>query len=127
MPWDKRETGTTEVDGKEVVVTFRTGSGDKAGETLVAGGEVSGREFNRSHDHYGPDSSKSNLAKSILNDYDLNSNLDIQKNVGQWIKHNTKRINLILNYEKGILTLNLLEAFVQNRLRPKYEGYDSQK
>ena len=60
MPWDKRETGTTEVDGKEVVVTFRTGSGDKEGETLVSGGEVSGREFNRSHDHYGPDSSKSN-------------------------------------------------------------------
>ena len=77
--------------------------------------------------HYSPNSSNSNLANSILNDPELNDNEEIQLNVGKWIKQNTTRINLLLKAEKGILALNLLEAFVQNRLNPIYEGHKSQK
>lgn len=77
--------------------------------------------------HYSASSSKSNLAKSILNDYSLNHILEIQENVGTWIKQNTTRINLKLSANKGIFALNLLEAFIQNRLKPKYEGFKSQR
>lgn len=77
--------------------------------------------------HYSPNSSKSNLANSILNDPKLNDNEEIQLNVGEWIKKNTTRTNILLKAEKGIFALNLLEAFVQNRLNPIYEGYKSQK
>jgi hypothetical protein len=77
--------------------------------------------------HYSSDSSRSNLATSILNDYELNNNVDIQNNVGMWIKQNTTRINLLLKGDVSILTLNLLEVFIQNRLKPKYEGYGSQR
>ena len=76
--------------------------------------------------HYSSDSSRNNLATSILNDYELNNNIDIQNNVGMWIKQNTTRINLLLKGDINILTLNLLEVFIQNRLKPKYEGYGSQ-
>ena len=76
--------------------------------------------------HYNPNSSKSNLATSILNDYELNHSLEIQNNVGLWIKQNTTRINLYLKGENSMLTLSLLEIFIQNRLKPKYEGYESQ-
>ena len=77
--------------------------------------------------HYNSESSKSNLAKSIINDYNINHNIEIQQNVGNWIKQNTTRINLKLSAEKGVFTLNLLEAFVQNRLKPKYEDHKSQQ
>lgn len=77
--------------------------------------------------HYSASSSKSNLAKSILDDYNLNHLPEIQQNVGSWIKQNTTRINLKLSAEKGVFALNLLEAFIQNRLKPKYEGYKSQR
>ena len=60
MPWSSRETGTTEIDGKEVVVTFRTGTGANEGETLIGGGQLSQSQLNSAHDHYGPDVSKSN-------------------------------------------------------------------
>jgi|SRR5690606_1881834 hypothetical protein len=77
--------------------------------------------------HYIASSSKSNLAKSILDDYNLNHLPEIQQNVGSWIKQNTTRINLKLSAQKGVFVLNLLEAFIQNRLKPKYEGYKSQR
>jgi hypothetical protein len=77
--------------------------------------------------HYSPNSSKSNLAKSLLNDHDRNDNIELQNDVGQWIKDNTTKINLIISTEKKVLTLNLLESFVQCRLNPIYEGYKSQR
>ena len=77
--------------------------------------------------HYTSASSGSNLAKSILNDYSLNDKIEIQENVGTWIKQNTTRINLKLKSNRGAFALSLLEAFVQNRLKPKYEGFKSQR
>ncbi|HEX8561964.1 MAG TPA: hypothetical protein VF676_03185 [Flavobacterium sp.] len=76
--------------------------------------------------HYSPFSSKSNLAKSILNDDEINEIVEVQLDIGSWIRKNTTRTNLLIDAQKGILVLNLLEAFVQNRLKPKYEGFKSQ-
>jgi len=72
--------------------------------------------------HYNPYSSRSNLARSILNDNDLNLNFENQNNVGEWIKNNITRINLLLHEKHKIFLLNLLEAFLQCRLKPRYEG-----
>lgn len=53
--WSPRETGTTE---DNQVVTFRTGEGENEGQTLIGGGQQTGSQFGRAHDHYGPDQSK---------------------------------------------------------------------
>ena len=78
--------------------------------------------------HYNPRSSGSNLAKSLLGDkaavqrYDLNYG-----NVSAWIKKNTDRVNLIVDSSLGMGLLTLLEAFVQCRLPPVYEGSQNQR
>jgi hypothetical protein len=78
--------------------------------------------------HYNPNSSKSNLAKSILKQ---KSPLGVphltETNVGDWIKHNTDRINFLLDQNLGTPVLSLMEAFLQCRLKPKFEGFESQK
>jgi len=76
---------------------------------------------------YNPDSSQSNLAKSILNDPDMEHyNLNAE-NIKDWIKNNIARIDIILDESLGIFVLNFLEAFLHCKLKPKYEGFDSQK
>lgn len=78
--------------------------------------------------HYNPKSSQSNLAKSILKEKERMglANLD-ESNVGQWIKNRMDRINFLIDEERGIPLLSLLESFLQCRLKPKYEGFESQK
>jgi hypothetical protein len=78
--------------------------------------------------HYSPDSSNSNLAKSILaNPPNLGLEHLDKTTVGDWIKRETHRINFLLDSSVGISTLTFLEIFIQCRLNPKYEGFDSQK
>jgi len=73
--------------------------------------------------HYNPKSSKSNLAKSILAD-DYFKTFDItEKNVGEWIKKNTRRINILLDENLGYFILNYIEAYFQLTYKPKYEGF----
>ena len=49
--WTPRTHGTME-DGREV--TFRQGTGDNEGHTLIADGHKSDRQFRKGHNHYGP-------------------------------------------------------------------------
>jgi hypothetical protein len=49
------------------------------------------------------------------------------KNVGTWIKTNTERVNFLIPESLGIPLLSLLEAFLQCRLKPRFEGFDTQK
>jgi len=78
--------------------------------------------------HYNPNSSNSNLAKSILKDKSMSNIKGISEdNVGKWIKTKTDRINIIVSDKLGISTLTLFEVFLQCRLKPRYEGFDSQK
>jgi len=78
--------------------------------------------------HYNPGSSNSNLAKSILKDRE---NLGIagidEGNVGAWIRENTQRVNILLDDVAGAPALSLLESFAVCCLRPRFEGFASQK
>ena len=78
--------------------------------------------------HYNPGSSSSNLAKSILEPPDrIGINSVDSENVGEWIKTNTDRINILFPVVWGISLLTLAEAFLQFWLRPIYEGFESQR
>jgi hypothetical protein len=77
--------------------------------------------------HYSVNSSESNLAKSIISHRDeLGLSELTDKTVSSWIKENMERFNFLIDREKGMLTLKLLETFLQCRLKPKFEGYESQ-
>ena len=78
--------------------------------------------------HYNPRSAMSTLAASILADKkrpDL-AKVD-ESNVGDWIKSHVDRVNFLLEEHHGVHVLTLLESFLQCRLKPKYEGFKSQK
>ena len=78
--------------------------------------------------HYNPRSSNSNLAKSILQAKDNLGLINVsESNVGAWIKSNTDRINILLDANLGIPVVTLLESFLQCRLHPKFEGFESQQ
>lgn len=78
--------------------------------------------------HYNVGSAQSTLAASLLKDknavqkYDLN-----RRNVSNWIKKNTDRVNFIVDVNVGKWGLMLLEVFIQCRLQPVYEGFSSQR
>ena len=78
--------------------------------------------------HYNPSSSNSNLAKSILSaETDLGLPMLSEGNVGAWIKSNVDRVNFLINSDCGIPVLTLLESFLQCRMKPKFEGFESQR
>lgn len=88
-------------------------------------GSNSNARFNSQH--YDPKNSQSNLAKSLLNDPQLvELNLDAT-NIKEWIKTNTRRIDFLVDATLGIFVLNLIEAFLHLKYRPKYEGYEKQR
>jgi hypothetical protein len=78
--------------------------------------------------HYNPGSAPSTLAASILAD---RARLRLrgvdEENVGRWIKENVDRVNFLVNDRFGVPTLTLLESFLQCLLRPRYEGFKSQR
>jgi len=78
--------------------------------------------------HYNPRSSNSNLAKSILkNKKDFGSSELTEISVGDWIKRNTDRLNFLVDARVGDPLLTLLEAFLQCKWRPRFEGFSSQR
>lgn len=78
--------------------------------------------------HYNVSSSKSNLAKSISACCELPEFIGFtEENAGEWIKGNVERVNFVLTKDAGIAVLNLLEAFLQYCLKPRFEGYKNQK
>lgn len=88
-------------------------------------GPNSNARFNSQH--YDPKNSQSNLAKSLLNDPKLvGLNLDAMT-IKEWIKTNTRRIDFLVDATLGIFVLNLIEAFLHLKYRPKYEGYEKQR
>jgi hypothetical protein len=48
-----------------------------------------------------------------------------KSNIGDWIRNNISRIEFLLPEKEGRYALSLLEALVQFRLKPKYEGKDA--
>ena len=77
--------------------------------------------------HYAPHSAKSTLAASILVDKEM-QNLDItEANVGDWIKQYCRRIDILLDADLEIFTLELIEAALHYKYEPKYEGFLAQR
>jgi len=72
-------------------------------------------------------SAMSTLSGSILADPDMEKFGLTKDNVGQWIKNNCRRIDILLDVEVGIFTLELIEATLHYRYEPKYEGFTSQR
>ena len=88
-------------------------------------GPNSGPRF--SYQHYDAASSNSNLAKSLLSSRPPHrpfSDADPidETSVGDWIRSNTRRANFYLDAALPPFALSLLEAFLQCRLRPVFEG-----
>ena len=77
--------------------------------------------------HYHPDSSNSNLARSILADDTMRDLGITRENVGDWIKQNTRRIDVLLDEALGIFALELIEAALHYTYAPRYEGFRSQR
>ena len=99
------------------------------GEKCLKVGKVGPKSKARyTSQHYNPKSSNSNLSKSILKaktDFGV-THLD-ENNIGDWIKENTDRVNFLIDESLGIPILSLLESYLQCRLKPKFEGFESQK
>ena len=77
--------------------------------------------------HYLPASSASNLSKSLLNDSEMKGLGITGDNVGDWIRQNTRRIDIILDESLGIFTLELIEAALHFKYEPRYEGFKNQR
>jgi hypothetical protein len=73
--------------------------------------------------HYNPNSSRSNLAKSLINDPDMKNILESDtQNPGGWVKLSTCRVNILISAQRQKELLSLLESFLHVRLEPRYEG-----
>ena len=77
--------------------------------------------------HYGLNA-PSTLAKSLLkHQHRIGVNGLDEANIGAWIIENTHRMNFLISTEYSVELLSLLEAFVQCRLNPEFEGFYSQR
>ncbi len=77
--------------------------------------------------HYNPDSSESNLSKSILSDPDFQRFSLTKDNIKEWIQSNTLRIDIQIESGLGISVLNFIEACLHLKFQPKYEGFKKQR
>lgn len=71
--------------------------------------------------HYNPNSSNSNLSKSLLADSEFQALLG-DKIVGNWIKENTTRFNILIPTTMGKNFVHFAEAFFILKCNPKYEN-----
>lgn len=73
--------------------------------------------------HYNPNSSGSNLAKSLVKDTRMNTVTGFgSQNPGGWIQASTSRVNILIPSTRNKELLSLLESFLHVRLKPLYEG-----
>ena len=110
--------------GKQAVYVFSTST---PSPIVLKVGKVGPRSNARfQSQHYNPRSAKGNLAKSLLEHQDLWKQLGIrvldEASVGEWITTHTDRDHFFLTASQERPLLNLLEVFLQCRLRPVFEG-----
>lgn len=77
--------------------------------------------------HYNPNSAQSTLSASLLLDNEMEGLGITEKNVGEWIKRNCRRIDILIDANLGIFTLELVEAVLHYKYEPKYEGFKNQR
>jgi hypothetical protein len=80
------------------------------------------------YQHYNAGSAMSTLAGSLLADKTQPQVVDLDPaDVSEWIKRNIDRVNFVVSASLGVHALSLLEIFIQCRLKPRYEGFRSQR
>lgn len=77
--------------------------------------------------HYNPQSAQSTLAASILRDENMQKLKIEESNIGEWIKKNCRRVDILLDVELGIFSLELIEAALHYMYEPVYEGFAGQR
>jgi len=77
--------------------------------------------------HYNPRSARSTLAASVLSDREMQNKGINETNVGDWIKNNCRRVDILLDSDLGIFALQLIEAALHYKYEPIYEGFVSQR
>lgn len=97
-------------------------------DTFLKIGKVNSKSSARfTSQHYNPNSARSNLAKSILEDTAFCKKHSInENNIKEWIYENLDRIDILLDVSLGVFVLNLLEASLHYKYKPIYEGYKGQ-
>lgn len=110
-------------EGKMAVYVFIHRSG------VLKVGKVGPKSWRRyTYQHYKPGSAQSTLAASTIADaVHLELGEADMANIGSWIMKSTARVNILLPADLGIPILTLLESFLHCRLRPRYEGFKSQR
>lgn len=71
--------------------------------------------------HYGFNA-KSTLSKSLAADQTMSEYGICRENSRAWVEQNTYRINILIKAEKGKAATELIEAMMQYKFRPRYEG-----
>lgn len=64
----------------------------------------------------------STLARSITDDSSMNYLGLNDDTVGEWIKNNCERFDVLIDAKYGKIVLNFIEGLLQYKLEPKYEG-----
>ncbi len=77
--------------------------------------------------HYCPNSSRSNLAKSLLQDSDFRDTILNEVPIKKWMLENLRRVDIIVDGSCDIFTLGLIESCLHYCYNPKYEGFKTQR
>lgn len=117
MPKPHQAPSTLPIGRMAVYAFFLNGQALKVGKV----GPNSAARY--TSQHYNAASAKSCLAKSILANAPKVGAVGVDAAfVGDWIKTNTDRVNLLLSTTLGLPVLSLLESFLHVRWKPLFEG-----
>lgn len=86
-------------------------------------GQKSERRY--THQHYN-EGNISTLAGSIARDSRMSEFIRTSNKIGDWIEENCSRVNILISASHGEQGLKDLEAFLHERLKPRYEGRTNQ-
>lgn len=93
------------------------------GQALKVGKVGANSDARYRSQHYNAKSAGSNLARSILaKPAGIGAAGVTHANVGDWIRQNTDRVNLLVPETLGDSMLSLLESFLHVRWKPIFEG-----
>lgn len=110
------EHGTHLPKGKVAVYSFFYNK-----QCLKVGKSGKKSQARYAYQHYNPNSSNSNLAKSMQRERKIYEGLT-KDNSRAWITKNTDRYNYLLEEDTPQSVVNLFEAFLQCSFNPRYEG-----
>jgi hypothetical protein len=108
-------------DKMAVYLFFYEGRALKVGKA----GPKSGARY--TYQHYTYDGAKSCLGRSLCDSINFKDKINTPKeNIGDWIRQNTCRVNLLIDANKSISILSLIESYLICVLKPEFEGFKSQ-